>query len=80
MALLIIPVLKGDRKLAVRTATYGPGIHQSQHVESVSHIIIQHMERLFYVFQQQPVLHFSILFYTCLNYFLDNIIFFIYVL
>ena len=30
---------KGDRELAVRTATYGPGIDQSQHAKSVSHII-----------------------------------------
>ena len=31
--------LKGDRELEVRTATYGPGIDQSQHAKSVSHII-----------------------------------------
>ena len=31
---------EGDRELEVRTATYGPGIDQSQHVKSVSHIII----------------------------------------
>ena len=31
---------KGDRELEVRTATYGPGIDQSQHAKSVSHIII----------------------------------------
>ena len=31
---------KGDRELAVRTATYGPGIDQSQHAKSASHIII----------------------------------------
>ena len=31
----------GDRKLEVRTATYGPGIDQSQHAKSVSHIIKQ---------------------------------------
>ena len=30
---------KGDRELAVRTATYGPGIDRSQHAKSVSHII-----------------------------------------
>ena len=30
---------KGDRELEVRTATYGPGIDQSQHAKSVSHII-----------------------------------------
>ena len=30
----------GDRELEVRTATYGPGIDQSQHAKSVSHIII----------------------------------------
>ena len=30
---------KGDRELEVRTATYGPGIDQSQHANSVSHII-----------------------------------------
>ena len=30
---------KSDRELEVRTATYGPGIDQSQHAESVSHII-----------------------------------------
>ena len=35
MALLIIPV----RELEVRTATYGPGIDQSQQAKSVSHII-----------------------------------------
>ena len=29
---------KGDRELEVRTATYGPGIDQSQHAKSVSHI------------------------------------------
>ena len=31
---------KGDRELEVRTATYGPGIDQSQHAKSFSHIII----------------------------------------
>ena len=31
---------KGDGELEVRTATYGPGIDQSQHAKSVSHIII----------------------------------------
>ena len=49
MALLIIPgkekeqfdVLTGDRELEVRTATFGPGIDQSQHAKSVSHIIIK---------------------------------------
>ena len=30
---------KGDRKPEDRTATYGPGIDQSQHAKSVSHII-----------------------------------------
>ena len=30
---------KGDRELEVRTATYGPGIDQSQYAKSVSHII-----------------------------------------
>ena len=30
---------KSDRELEVRTATYGPGIDQSQHAKSVSHII-----------------------------------------
>ena len=30
----------GLEKVAVRTTTYGPGIYQSQHAESVSHIII----------------------------------------
>ena len=39
MALLIILVLKGDRELEVHTVTYGPGIDQSQHAKSVSHII-----------------------------------------
>ena len=39
MALLIIRILKGDPELEVRTATYGPGIDQSQHAKSVSHII-----------------------------------------
>ena len=39
MALLIIPVLKRyNRELEVRTATYGPGIDQSQHAKSDSHI------------------------------------------
>ena len=37
---LLFRFLKGDRELEVRTATYGPGIDQSQHAESVSHIII----------------------------------------
>ena len=31
---------KGDGELEVRTATYGPGIDQSQHAKSVSHIIM----------------------------------------
>ena len=38
---------KGDQELEVRTATYGPGIDQSQHAKSVSHIIknnIVHMK------------------------------------
>ena len=39
MALLIIAILKGNRELEVRTATYGPGIDQSQHAKAVSHII-----------------------------------------
>ena len=30
---------KGDRELAVRPATYGPGIDQSRHAKSVSHMI-----------------------------------------
>ena len=30
---------KGDRELEVHTATYGPGIDQSQHAKSVSHIV-----------------------------------------
>ena len=34
---------KGDRELAVRTVTYGPGIDQSQHAKSVSHIITYHI-------------------------------------
>ena len=29
----------GDRELEVHTATYGPGVDQSQHAKSVSHII-----------------------------------------
>ena len=37
MALSIIPVLNGDRELEVRTATYGPGIDQSQRAKTVSH-------------------------------------------
>ena len=36
---------KGDRELEVRTATYGPGIDQSQHAKSVSHIINQDIHR-----------------------------------
>ena len=35
---------KGDREPEVRTATYGPGIDQSQHAKSVSHIIKFHIE------------------------------------
>ena len=34
---------KGDQELEVRTATYGPGIDQSQHAKSVSHIIREHI-------------------------------------
>ena len=34
---------KGDREPEVRTATYGPGIDQSQHAKSVSHIIMEHI-------------------------------------
>ena len=50
MALLIIPgkkrnlsfdVLTGHQEEEVRTVTYGPEIDQSQHVKSVSHIIIR---------------------------------------
>ena len=37
MALLIIRFGK-DQELEVHTATYGPGIDQSQHAKSVSHI------------------------------------------
>ena len=40
MALLIILAREGDQELEVRTATYGPGIDQSQHAKSVSHITI----------------------------------------
>ena len=35
--------IKGDRELEVRTATYGPGIDQSQHAKPVSHIIKDHI-------------------------------------
>ena len=35
---------KGDGELEVRTATYGPEIDQSQHVKSVSHIILMHIK------------------------------------
>ena len=38
---------KGDWELAVRTATYGPGIDQSQHAKSVSHIIKVIIKSLF---------------------------------
>ena len=34
---------KGDQELEVRIATYGPGIDQSQHAKSVSHIINHHI-------------------------------------
>ena len=37
---------KGDRELEVRTATYGPGIDQSQHTKSVSHIIRENISAL----------------------------------
>ena len=40
---------KGDRELAVRTATYGPGIDQSQHAKSVSHIIRVDMTLVFHL-------------------------------
>ena len=35
----------GNRELEVRTATYGPGIDQSQHAKSVSHIIKVYINR-----------------------------------
>ena len=35
----LFPFWEGDRELEVRTATYGPGIDQSQHAKSVNHII-----------------------------------------
>ena len=38
---------KGDRELEVRTATYGPGIDQSQHAKSFSHIINLNLERIY---------------------------------
>ena len=38
-----------DRELEVRTATYGPGIDQSQHAKSVSHIIILLIFQLYQV-------------------------------
>ena len=37
---------KGDRELEVRTATYGPGIDQSQHAKSVSHIMIYNISKV----------------------------------
>ena len=40
---------KGDRELEVHTATYGPGIDQSQHAKSFSHIIMRNID--------QPVTH-----------------------
>ena len=46
MALLIIPVLKGGRELEVRMATFGPGIDQSQHAKSVSHITITNINAI----------------------------------
>ena len=36
---------KGDQELEVRTATYGPGIDQSQHAKSFSHIILSSIAR-----------------------------------
>ena len=48
MVLWIIPVSKGGREQEVRMATYGPGIDQSQHAKSVSHIIINMIEYLVY--------------------------------
>ena len=40
---------KADRKLEVRRATYGPGIDQSQHANSVSHIIMYRIVSFIYV-------------------------------
>ena len=44
---------KGDRELKVRTATYGPGIDQSQHAKSVSHIIKINIH-VYYICWQEP--------------------------
>ena len=41
---------EGDRELEVRTATYRPGIDQSQHAKSVSHIISTFIYTLIYVY------------------------------
>ena len=40
-------VWKGDWELEVRTATYWPGIDQSQHTKSVSHIIKKGISLIF---------------------------------
>ena len=39
--------LVSDQELEVHTATYRPGIDQSQHVKSVSHIILSLIEQFF---------------------------------
>ena len=40
---------RGDRELEVRTATYGPGIDQSQHAKLVRHIIKTNISLKFYM-------------------------------
>ena len=53
---------KGDREPEVRTATYGPGIDQSQHAKSVSHMIMPLIHWLFdfsqaiWLFRWSPVI------------------------
>ena len=73
---------KCDREREVRTATYGPGIDQSQHAKSASHIIkystgqnitviyntIQCSKMKFYALLYYTILYYTILYYTILYY------------
>ena len=68
MALVIIPILKGDRELEVRTATYGPRIDQSQHAKSVSRIIY-----IYILSSQLPVLCKASIFFTEMDVSFPNV-------
>ena len=53
---------KGDRELEVRTASYGPGIDQSQHAISFSHLINMFSYEHYYLFPFLPnwlLMHFN---------------------